>query len=276
MMARKPAPKPKSSSKNNKKASKAAASTAKASKAGGSKAMAKASKTAVKTAAKSKAAKSPAKKLPAPKAKKAGKRGGVLKAAKKVLSSVATTAKDAVNLAVASTMARTASKAEKTAPKAKVIPASLAEGAMAPDFHLPRDGGGIASAADFAGKNLVLFFYPRADTPGCTREAMDFTRLGPQFDAANTAVLGVSADTVKDQDAFREKYCLGVPLVADETHDLIKAFGVWGEKSMYGKTFMGIVRTTVLIGKDRRVAKIWRSVSVDGHADEVLATAKAI
>ncbi len=147
---------------------------------------------------------------------------------------------------------------------------SAREGAMAPAFQLPRDGGGSVSLADFAGKKLVLFFYPRADTPGCTREAIDFTRLNDAFAEAGTAVLGISADSVKAQESFRDKHRLSVPLISDETHEMLEAYGAWGEKSMYGRNFMGIIRTTVLIGADGRITRIWRNVRVDGHADEVL------
>ena len=150
------------------------------------------------------------------------------------------------------------------------------EGAKAPGFRLPRDGGETVSMADYAGQKLVLFFYPRADTPGCTREAIDFTRLKSDFAAAGTAVLGVSADTVKAQESFRSKHELAVPLISDERHEMLEAYGAWGEKSMYGRSFMGIIRTTVLIGANGRIARIWRNVRVDGHADEVLAAAQSI
>jgi thioredoxin-dependent peroxiredoxin len=152
---------------------------------------------------------------------------------------------------------------------------ALAEGMKAPAFQLPRDGGGTVSLADFSGKKLVLFFYPRADTPGCTREAIDFTRLASAFAESQTTVLGVSADSPKAQEAFRDKHELSVPLVSDEQHTMLEAYGVWGEKSMYGRTFQGILRTTVLIGADGRIVKIWRHVKVDGHADEVLAAVQA-
>jgi peroxiredoxin Q/BCP len=151
----------------------------------------------------------------------------------------------------------------------------LLEGAKAPAFHLPRDGGGTVSLSDYAGKKLVLFFYPRADTPGCTREAIDFTRLSAAFSEAETAVLGVSADPPKAQEAFRDKHELATPLASDEQHQMLEAYGVWGEKSMYGRTFLGILRTTVLVDADGRILKIWRNVRVDGHADEVLAAAQA-
>lgn len=153
---------------------------------------------------------------------------------------------------------------------------ALTEGAKAPSFRLPRDGGEAVSLADFAGRKLVVFFYPRADTPGCTREAIDFTRLKGDFAAAGAAVLGVSADPVKAQEAFRNKHQLAVPLISDEKHEMLEAYGAWGEKSLYGRTFMGIIRTTVLIGADGRVARVWRNVRVDGHADAVLEAAQAL
>jgi thioredoxin-dependent peroxiredoxin len=154
--------------------------------------------------------------------------------------------------------------------------AVLTEGSKAPAFRLPRDGGDTVTLSDFAGKKLVLFFYPRADTPGCTREAIDFTRLAGAFADNGTAVLGVSADPPKAQEAFRTKHQLTTPLISDETHEMLDAYGAWGEKSMYGRTFQGILRTTVLIGADGRVIRIWRHVKVDGHADDVLAAVQAL
>jgi peroxiredoxin Q/BCP len=153
---------------------------------------------------------------------------------------------------------------------------ALTEGAKAPAFRLPRDGGSTVSLADYSGKKLVLFFYPRADTPGCTKEAIDFTRLSGAFSESGTAVLGVSADPPKAQEAFRDKHQLATPLVSDEAHEMLEAYGVWGEKSMYGKTFHGILRTTVLIGANGRILRVWRHVRVDGHADEVLAAVRAL
>jgi peroxiredoxin Q/BCP len=167
-------------------------------------------------------------------------------------------------------------KASQTAPSKALKPGALSEGAKAPAFRLPRDGGESVSLADFEGKKLVVFFYPRADTPGCTREAIDFTRLKGDFAAAGTAVLGVSADPVKAQEAFRNKHQLAVPLISDERHEMLDAYGAWGEKSLYGRKFMGIIRTTVLIGADGKIARLWRNVRVDGHADEVLAAARAL
>jgi peroxiredoxin Q/BCP len=139
---------------------------------------------------------------------------------------------------------------------------------------LPRDGGQLVSLENYAGRKLVIFFYPRADTPGCTLEAVAFSRLANAFGSAQTAVLGVSADPVTAQESFRDKHDLTVPLVSDEKLGMLKAYGVWGEKSMYDKTFMGIVRTTVLVDRNGKIARIWRNVRVDGHADEVLEAAR--
>jgi len=160
---------------------------------------------------------------------------------------------------------------ESQAPSGKVAP-----GGKAPNFKLPRDGGTSVSLADFAGQNLVLYFYPRADTPGCTREAIDFSRLRGTFAKANTQILGVSADPVPAQDKFKVKHKLSIALASDENHRMIEDYGVWQEKSLYGRKFMGIVRATFLIGPDQRIAKVWPKVSVDGHAEEVLAAAKEL
>ena len=152
----------------------------------------------------------------------------------------------------------------------------LVEGSKAPAFKLPRDGGGSVSLVDFDGRKLVLYFYPRADTPGCTREAIDFSRLESEFRKAGTDIVGVSADQVEAQDKFKKRHELTVALASDPTHKMLEAYGTWGEKSMYGKKFMGILRTTLLIGPDRRIARIWRNVKVAGHAEEVLAAARAL
>jgi thioredoxin-dependent peroxiredoxin len=168
------------------------------------------------------------------------------------------------------------SKPLKTAGRSPAPKSALTEGSKAPAFRLPRDGGSTVSLSDFSGQKLVLFFYPRADTPGCTKEAIDFTRLAKRFAENQTAILGVSADPPRAQEAFRNKHRLATPLVSDETHEMLEAYGAWGQKSMYGKTFQGILRTTVLIGTDGRIVKIWRNVRVDGHADAVLAAAQAI
>ena len=151
---------------------------------------------------------------------------------------------------------------------------ALAAGAKAPKFTLTSDSGETVSLADFEGKKLVIYFYPRADTPGCTRESIDFSKLKGQFLKAGTELLGVSADPVKAQDAFKKKHKLKVDLLSDETHTMLEAYGAWGKKSMYGKSFMGIIRSTVLIGADGRIARLWPKVRVDGHAAEVLAAAQ--
>jgi len=153
---------------------------------------------------------------------------------------------------------------------------ALAAPAMAPDFTIPRDGGGHITLRDFRGKKLVLYFYPKADTPGCTQESIEFSALRASFAEAGTEVIGVSADPVKAQDAFKAKHGLTVALGSDSTHAMLKAYGVWGEKSMYGKTFMGIVRTTFLIGTDGRIVRVWPNVKVKDHAAAVLAAAQAI
>lgn len=149
----------------------------------------------------------------------------------------------------------------------------LAAGDKAPDFDLPGEGGRRVRLADFAGRRLVLYFYPKADTPTCTTQALDFTRLKPGFDAAGIALLGVSHDPVRALDRFRTKHSLGVALATDEGTDVLEAYGVWAEKSMYGKKYMGIERTTFLIGPDGRIEKVWPKVSVKGHAEAVLEAA---
>jgi peroxiredoxin Q/BCP len=169
-----------------------------------------------------------------------------------------------------------ASKSLKPAASPATKSTILAEGAKAPSFNLPRDGGGQVSLGDFAGRKLVLFFYPRADTPGCTKEAIDFTRLKDAFAESGIEVLGVSGDAVQAQESFKSKHQLGVPLISDEKHEMLEAYGAWGEKSMYGRTFHGILRTTVLVDAGGRIAKIWRNVRVEGHADEVLAAARSL
>jgi peroxiredoxin Q/BCP len=160
--------------------------------------------------------------------------------------------------------------------KASRLPEQLAPGAKAPAFSLPRDGGGMVSLADFAGSKLVLYFYPRADTTGCTKEAMDFSRLEGAFARAGVQILGVSADPVPAQVKFKAKYKLAIALASDETHRMLEAYGVWQQKTLYGRKFMGIVRTTFLIGPDARIANVWPKVSVEGHAEDVLAAAKSL
>jgi peroxiredoxin Q/BCP len=154
--------------------------------------------------------------------------------------------------------------------------AKIAVGGKAPNFRLPHDGGGEVSLADFKGRKLVIYFYPKADTPGCTVEAKDFSRLASAFGRAGASILGVSADPVLKQDKFKAKHDLTVMLGSDETHEMLNAYGVWAKKSLYGRTYMGILRNTYLIGPDGRIAHIWAKVKVAGHAEEVLAAAKEL
>jgi thioredoxin-dependent peroxiredoxin len=171
----------------------------------------------------------------------------------------------------------TKTPATKTsATKARPAEAALAAGDKAPPFKLPRDGGGTVSLADFAGHKLVLYFYPRADTPGCTTEAIAFSRLNGAFGRIGARILGVSADPIPAQDKFKAKHKLAIDLASDERHRMLQAYGVWQEKSLYGRKFLGVVRTTFLIGPDLRIARVWPKVSVDGHAEEVLAAAKTL
>jgi peroxiredoxin Q/BCP len=149
-------------------------------------------------------------------------------------------------------------------------------GAKAPAFNLPRDGGGTISLEGLQGKAVVLYFYPKDDTPGCTTEAIDFTRLKSEFAKAGAEVIGVSRDTVAKHEKFVAKHKLGVALGADEDGTVTEAYGVWQEKSLYGKKYMGIMRATFLIDGDGVIRHIWPKVSVKGHADEVLAAVKAL
>jgi len=204
-------------------------------------------------------------------AKRPAKKASAAKSAKKTAAKRPAAKAPAVRKAATKTVKKTPAKTSKSASKPAPV---LSEGQLAPAFSLPRDSGQNVSLANYAGRKLVIFFYPRADTPGCTLEAIAFSRLTDAFADAGTTVLGVSADPVAKQEAFRTKHDLTVPLVSDETLGMLKAYGVWGEKSLYGKTFMGIARTTVLVDSDGKVAKIWRNVRVDGHADAVLAAAR--
>lgn len=150
----------------------------------------------------------------------------------------------------------------------------IREGDAAPPFSLPCDDGGTLSLADFAGEKLVLFMFPRADTPGCTTEAQDFSRLAPVFASAGAKIVGLSADTPGKLARFRARYDLAMPLVCDATHEVLSAYGAWGEKLMYGKRFEGVLRTTFLIGRDGRIAQVWRNVKVGGHAGAVFDATK--
>ena len=146
----------------------------------------------------------------------------------------------------------------------------------APDFTLPRDGGGEVTLSALQGAPVVLFFYPRDDTSGCTKEAIAFTGLNDQFEAAGAKVFGISKDSIAKHDKFRDKHALGIPLLSDEHGDVCERYAVWKEKSMYGKKFMGIERTTVLIAADGTVAQVWPKVKVPGHADAVLEAVQAL
>jgi peroxiredoxin Q/BCP len=152
----------------------------------------------------------------------------------------------------------------------------LVAGSKAPAFSLPCDGGTTVSLKDFKGRNLVLYFYPKADTPGCTKEAVAFSGLRAAFAKAGIEILGVSADPVQAQDKFKSKHKLTIALASDEAKKMLEAYGAWGEKSMYGRKFMGVIRKTFLIDGDGRIARIWPKVSVPGHAEEVLEAAKAL
>jgi peroxiredoxin Q/BCP len=149
-------------------------------------------------------------------------------------------------------------------------------GAAAPDFDLPTDGGGSVSLSGLKGKKVVLYFYPKDDTSGCTAEAIAFNGLRDKFAAAGAVLLGVSPDSAASHDKFKKKHGLSFALAADEEKSMLEAYGVWREKSMYGRKYMGVERTTYLIGADGKIAQVWRKVKVPGHAEEVLSAAKAI
>ena len=154
--------------------------------------------------------------------------------------------------------------------------AELSTGQVAPEFDLPRDGGGNLALSELRGRKVVLYFYPKDDTSGCTTEAIDFSRLKPEFESAGAVVVGMSPDSVKSHDKFKTKHGLAVELVSDEDKKVLEAYGVWAEKSMYGRKYMGVERTTFLIGPDGKVARVWRKVKVPGHAEEVLEAVKAL
>lgn len=150
-----------------------------------------------------------------------------------------------------------------------------AAGDQAPDFTLPTDGDGRVSLSDFKGKWAVLYFYPRDDTPGCTKEAVAFSDKIGDFEAAGAAVVGVSKDTPAKHGKFKDKHGLKVVLASDAEGDVCERYGVWGEKAMYGRTFMGVERATFLIGPDGGIRKVWRKVKVPGHAEAVLDALRA-
>ena len=152
----------------------------------------------------------------------------------------------------------------------------IAEGDTAPAFTAPRDGGDTVSLADYAGKTVVLYFYPKDDTSGCTTEALEFTAMGDDFAKAGAVVIGVSKDSVKKHDKFRDKHSLGVVLVSDEETTIAEDYGVWKEKSMYGKTYMGIERSTFVIDGAGIVRHALRKVKAGGHAAQILDAVKAL
>jgi thioredoxin-dependent peroxiredoxin len=154
--------------------------------------------------------------------------------------------------------------------------AVLSVGDPAPSFDLPGAGGKRLALSAFAGKKLALYFYPKDDTSGCTKEAIEFNGLREKFAEAGTVVVGLSPGGVKSHDKFRDKYELEIPLASDQEKTVLEAYGVWVEKSMYGRKYMGVERSTFLIGSDGRIAKIWRKVKVPGHAEAVLAAAQAL
>jgi peroxiredoxin Q/BCP len=153
---------------------------------------------------------------------------------------------------------------------------SLAAGMAAPAFTLPGDGGKTRALSDFAGQKLVLYFYPKDDTSGCTQEAKDFNALRDEFKKAGAAIMGVSPDSVASHGKFKKKYDLAFDLASDESKEMLIAYGVWAEKSMYGRKYMGVERTTFLIDSSGKISRIWNKVKVPGHAEEVLAAAKSL
>ncbi len=153
---------------------------------------------------------------------------------------------------------------------------ALAAGSNAPDFTLPTDGGGSVSLSTLKGKAVVLYFYPKDDTSGCTLEAQGFNANLDAFAAAGAVVIGVSPDGVASHDKFKKKYGLAFALASDESKQMLEAYGVWAEKSMYGRKYMGVERTTYLIDKAGKIARVWEKVKVPGHVEEVLAAAKAL
>lgn len=150
------------------------------------------------------------------------------------------------------------------------------QGESAPDFTLPRDGGETVTLSAQRPAPVVLFFYPRDDTSGCTKEALAFTQLAPEFAAAGAQVFGISKDSVAKHEKFRDKHALAVPLLSDAETEVCESYGVWKEKQMYGKSFMGIERTTVLVDAEGKIARIWPKVKVPGHAEEVLDAVRAL
>lgn len=148
-------------------------------------------------------------------------------------------------------------------------------GDIAPDFTLPTDGEGEITLSSLKGQKVVVYFYPKDDTPGCTKESCGFNDNLSAFNALNTTIIGISKDSVKKHDKFKAKYSLNFPLASDENSDVCEQYGVWKEKNMYGKTYMGIERTTFLIDKDGKISALWRKVKVPGHVETVKEAANA-
>ncbi len=152
----------------------------------------------------------------------------------------------------------------------------ISVGKKAPDFELPTDGGNVFRLSDQIGTSVVLYFYPKDDTPGCTAEAIAFTGLADQFAEQGAVILGVSPDSARMHEKFKAKYELTIRLAADTEKDVVMRYGVWVKKSRYGREYLGVDRTTVLVGPDGRIAEIWRKVKVEGHAAEVLEAVKKL
>ena len=153
---------------------------------------------------------------------------------------------------------------------------SITTGAMAPSFSLPATDGKTVTLESLRGRKVALYFYPKDNTTGCTKEAQEFQALRKEFVSADTEIVGVSPDSLKSHDKFRSKHGLEFTLASDETKSVLEDYGVWVEKSMYGRKYMGVERTTVLIDRDGRVARVWNKVKVPGHAAEVLEAARAL
>ena len=156
------------------------------------------------------------------------------------------------------------------------MPATIAEGDKAPAFKLAREGGDFVTLASLKGKKVVLYFYPKDDTSGCTKEAIAFSGLRKDFESAGAVVLGVSPDSIESHAKFAKKYKLDLTLLSDETKAMLEAYGVWVEKSMYGRKYMGVERTTFLIDGKGKVARVWNEVKVDGHAEQVLEAVQSL
>jgi len=211
----------------------------------------------------------------ASKAKKPVKKPAKAKA-KKPLVKKAAAKKPLTKKIVAKKPAAKKSAPKAAAPKIAAKSSGPVAGAKAPEFNLPTDGGGSIALSELRGRAVILYFYPRDDTPGCTVEACAFRDFLPHFTGANAAILGVSTDNARSHDRFKAKYGLPFPLIADEAHTLAEAYGVWVEKNRYGRKYMGTERATFLIDADGKVAKVWRKVKVEGHAEDVLAAARGI